>query len=68
MAQLQTAQTWAREHANLLGLALKVPAPQTCTLHLLTPNSMALRSLLHAPVRVHLVVRAGGVCVATRVG
>jgi hypothetical protein len=79
MASLHTVQTWAREHASLLALALHAPiANQTaglaagsgygpCTLHLLTTTSTALRSLMHAPVRVHLVVQAGAACVATRV-
>ena len=79
MASLHTVQTWAREHASLLALALHAPVAHRtaglaagtghgpCTLHLLTTTGTALRSLMHAPVRVHLVVRAGAACVATRV-
>jgi hypothetical protein len=78
LASLQTAQTWAREHASLLALAVQASRGQAsrghaqlgtapCTLHLLTTTSTALRSLMHAPVRVHLVVRVGSGGIASRV-
>jgi hypothetical protein len=73
LASLQTAQTWAREHASLLALAVQASRGHAqlgtapCTLHLLTTTSTALRSLMHSPVRVHLVVRVGAGGIASRV-
>lgn len=39
----------------------------SCVLHLLTPNNNVVRDLMHAPVRVHLLVRAGAVLASARV-
>ena len=81
MAGLQTAKLWASEHHALLQGALRgmlgqgplhaggLPAllQNGCVMHLLTPNNNVVRDLMHAPVRVHLLVRAGAVLASARV-
>jgi hypothetical protein len=72
MAALHTARQWASEHHALLQSFVQTAnaahSLQTgpCVLHVLTPNNGAIRTLMHAPVRVHLLVQAGTL-VASRV-
>jgi hypothetical protein len=69
MAALHTARQWAAEHASLLQAFVpqSTQLATSCTLHILTPNNAQLRTLMHAPVRVHLLVSVAGKTVASRV-